>query len=208
MNTKTFNAWVLAVSVTRTFHQSVDASYYCGSSYNDAIVSCDIKCPSALGYNPQSEVNECPDDKPYCFGPDLPCTPPVDDSLENRTTPANVGFLSLGDLSSGGNNTETHDASATSVSSTFINETNSEFSLMTPTYAGLNDTNVTLAPSVDTSENATLALLVGFDTNATIDPSTARVTVVPTPAPTMDELTFRKSIDNPSNMFCGRWVKV
>ena len=241
---QTFNTWILAVSLVQTFHQSVDASYYCGTSYDNAVASCNITCPSGLGYNPQNEENECPGDMPYCFGPDLPCTP--SDGLEEAENATDVGFLNLADLLQGGDN-ETNttsspivagnetlapsiDMNATSAPIGAGNETlspsidmnttsapigagnetlspsialNDTFPpSIAPTLAEYNETNATLAASIDSDEtNSTMAL---SDTNITMAPSIANDTLSPTPAPSLNELEFRKSLPNPSNMFCGR----
>jgi hypothetical protein len=60
MKSQTYQAWVLAMSLTQIFHQSANVANYCGSNYKDAIVLCNITCPSGLGYNKMSEENECP----------------------------------------------------------------------------------------------------------------------------------------------------
>lgn len=232
MNSKTYsyNAWVLAVTLVQTFHQSVDATYYCGVSYNDAIASCNIPCPSGLGYNAESAENECPEDVPYCFGPDLPCTA----ESESATDVVNVGFLSL----SGGDDNETNATSAPfaagnetispsiTSNSTFpptmapaaYNETNSTLSpsvasnsTMAPSpAASINTTlppsieqNSTLPPSIEGNSTSLAPSVASNETNA---PSIANNTLPPTPAPDVDELAFRKSLDNSQNMFCGRRV--
>lgn len=239
-----FNTWILAVSLVQTFHQSVDASYYCGTSYNNAVASCNITCPSGLGYNPQNEENECPEDMPYCFGPDLPCTP--SDGLEEAENATDIGFLNLADLLGGGDN-ETNttsspisagnetlspsiDMNTTSapigggnetLAPSIMNSTSAPMDAgnetlspsitlngtfppsIAPTLAEYNETNTTLdASSMDSDEtNSTMAL---SDVNITMAPSIANDTLSPTPVPTLNELEFRKSFPNPSNMFCGR----
>ena len=60
MKSQTYQAWVLAMSLTQIFHQSANAENYCSSNYKDAIALCNITCPSGLGYNKMSEENECP----------------------------------------------------------------------------------------------------------------------------------------------------
>jgi hypothetical protein len=224
MNSKTYKSWMLAISLAYTFHQSVDASYYCGASYNDAIASCNITCPSALNYNAQSEQNECPENQPYCFGPDLPCTPLNEDNANNVL---NLGLLSLGKLSNilaAGEN-ETYATSAPSGSYT-RNETltpaltpapspaitsyiaNATF-VPSPTPDGSIETNATVATffAASNETNATVVPSPFNETlNATASPNTAIISYPPsmTPTATVNELAYRKTLDNPQNMFCGR----
>lgn len=195
------------------------ATYYCGTSYNHAVEDCSIPCPSGFGYNAVNEENECPEDMPYCFGPNLPCTPAENTTdAENTTEALNVGFLSLGDFGSsiGDNatnatvapsiaNNETLPPSIAMTSSPSINrnETNTTFPpSVAPFPAGYNESDSSLAPSVASAvsieSNSTMAL--SFEVNGTTN---ATRSIVPTPAPTEDELEFRKGLDNPSNMFCG-----
>ena len=78
---------------------STHANYYCGNSYTDAL-ACSAPCPGTFGYNPQVGNNECPEDRPYCFGPGLAC---VEQSSSNETAverlsaqdPANMKFCGL-----------------------------------------------------------------------------------------------------------------
>lgn len=54
---------LLAAALTPAAVQST--GYYCGSSYTDAVADCSAPCPGTYGYNPSSESNECPEDRPY-----------------------------------------------------------------------------------------------------------------------------------------------
>ncbi|KAL7482139.1 hypothetical protein ACHAW6_007834 [Cyclotella cf. meneghiniana] len=223
MNYQTYKSWVLAITLAHTFHQSVDASYYCGASYNDAIASCNITCPSALNYNAQTEQNECPENKPYCFGPDLPCTPLNEDNANNVL---NLGLLSLGKLSNmlavGENETDSTSAPSGAYTG---NDTLTPSLTPAPSSALTTDiTNVTFAPSPtpegSIQTNATVATFVAAanktnatvvsspfneSLNATTSPNTVNITYPPsmTPTATVDELVYRKTLDNPQNMFCG-----
>lgn len=206
MKSSTYHAWALAVTLAQTFHQTVDATYYCGTSYSSAIEDCSIPCPSGLGYNAMNEVNECPEEAPYCFGPDLPCT-----ASENATEAVNVGFLSLDDFGSLIGDNETNATSAPSIAGNETLSPSIAGMSSAPTPAASNDTNATdsMAPSpaVSMESNSTLSpsleVVNGTSSPTIASNDTNTSSIVPTPAPTQDELDFRKSIDNPSNMFCG-----
>jgi hypothetical protein len=102
--------------------------------------------------------------------------------------------MDLGDLSAmlAAEDNETNATSAFTASTG--NATVSPTITHSPSMA-TNETNQTLAPTPSASN----------EMNATSASNETNVTVVPLPAPTLDELVFRKSLDNPQNIiFCGR----
>eukprot|EP00569_Conticribra_weissflogii_P008074 CAMPEP_0171333214 /NCGR_PEP_ID=MMETSP0878-20121228/3882_1 /TAXON_ID=67004 /ORGANISM="Thalassiosira weissflogii, Strain CCMP1336" /LENGTH=198 /DNA_ID=CAMNT_0011834135 /DNA_START=393 /DNA_END=986 /DNA_ORIENTATION=+ len=75
----------LATTLASLALTSTTAEYYCGSSYLDALDSCNTPCPSSYGY----PSGECPEDKPFCFGPNMPCEPPANVTSTTTSTTAN-----------------------------------------------------------------------------------------------------------------------
>jgi hypothetical protein len=203
--------------------------YYCGSSYDDAISDCSVPCPSTFGYNPQMDLNECSEDRQYCFGPGLACADnnsTADTNTTNSTEfspddPINRNFcgiaLESANICTGtshwcpsGLNSECP-AGMHCFENTSCNAT--EMNLVTPAKLHLLRNNITDAFNITdlnvtdylyniTANNST-DYLYNSTANTTFDNTTDGLGMVPTPTPEING-TGAPTVDlNPGSYYCA-----
>lgn len=61
------SSYLISLSLALAAPLGTSAGYNCGTDYLDAVSNCDMPCPSMLGYSADAVVNECSEDKPYCY---------------------------------------------------------------------------------------------------------------------------------------------